>query len=54
MDWLASHGVDPARMTARGLGESRPMASNATGDGRARNRRVEIVRVGAEPVPTGL
>jgi lipid-binding SYLF domain-containing protein len=54
MDWLASHGVDPARMTARGFGESRPMASNATGDGRARNRRVEIVRVGAEPVPTGL
>ncbi len=53
MDWLASHGVNPVQMTARGFGESRPLASNATAGGRSRNRRVEIVRVAAAPVPTG-
>ncbi len=54
MDWLAGHGVNPAQMTAHGYGESRPIASNATAGGRSRNRRVEIVRVAAAPVPTGF
>jgi outer membrane protein OmpA-like peptidoglycan-associated protein len=36
-------GVDPARITARGLGESKPVASNDTEEGRAKNRRVEIL-----------
>jgi outer membrane protein OmpA-like peptidoglycan-associated protein len=50
--WLVEHGVDPTRLTTRGFGASRPLASNSTEDGRAQNRRVEIVRIGAEP-PTG-
>jgi len=54
MDWLAGHGVNPAQMTAQGLGESRPLASNATSGGRSRNRRVEIVRLASAPVPTGF
>jgi SH3 domain-containing YSC84-like protein 1 len=54
MDWLAGHGVNPAQLTARGYGESRPIASNATEGGRSRNRRVEIVRAGAVAVPTGF
>ena len=42
--WLASkHGVDPARMTTRGLGESKPVADNATDEGRQKNRRVEAI-----------
>jgi len=53
MDWLAGHGVDRGQMAARGYGESRPVSSNATADGRARNRRVEIVRTGAAAA-TGL
>ncbi|SHK18223.1 OmpA-OmpF porin, OOP family [Marinobacter antarcticus] len=34
-------GVDPAKVRARGYGESEPVASNATAAGRAENRRVE-------------
>jgi lipid-binding SYLF domain-containing protein len=54
LDWLAGHGVNPSQMTARGYGEARPIATNATGDGRSRNRRVEIVRVSAAEIPTGF
>ena len=42
--WLASkHGVDAARMTTRGLGESKPVADNTTDEGRQKNRRVEAI-----------
>jgi OOP family OmpA-OmpF porin len=36
-------GVAAARVSIRGYGASRPVANNATLDGRAKNRRVEIV-----------
>ena len=36
-------GVRPARMTAAGYGDQRPLADNATPEGRARNRRVTIL-----------
>ena len=41
--FLLSRGVPPERLTVRGLGEYRPVASNSTAEGRANNRRVEIV-----------
>lgn len=41
-DYLSSHGVQPARIATRGFGETQPVASNETEDGRAANRRVEI------------
>ena len=40
---LVSQGVPPDRISVRGLGEYRPVASNSTPEGRANNRRVEIV-----------
>ena len=40
---LASDGVSPNRMTTRGQGESAPIASNDTREGRQLNRRVELV-----------
>jgi hypothetical protein len=42
---LVDRGVDPQRLVTAGLGESRPITSNATRDGRALNRRVELDRV---------
>jgi len=40
---FADHGVDPRRMVAMSYGEYQPVASNASAEGRARNRRVAIV-----------
>lgn len=39
---LISGGVIRQRVLTQGYGESRPIASNSTDDGRARNRRVEV------------
>lgn len=41
-DYLASKGVDRNLMSVSGMGESSPVASNATTAGRAANRRVEV------------
>ena len=41
--FLTGRGVDPQRLSATGYADQRPIASNATAAGRARNRRVEIV-----------
>ena len=40
--YLIQHGVSASRIEARGYGESNPIASNDTPEGRAQNRRVEI------------
>lgn len=40
--YLSTRGVQPARLATRGFGETQPVASNTTEDGRAQNRRVEI------------
>jgi outer membrane protein OmpA-like peptidoglycan-associated protein len=42
-DYLIAHGVAPAAITANGFGSSRPIGDNRTSEGRAMNRRVEIV-----------
>jgi outer membrane protein OmpA-like peptidoglycan-associated protein len=42
---LTTRGVDTARIEAAGFGEERPVASNDTEDGRAQNRRLELVVV---------
>jgi outer membrane protein OmpA-like peptidoglycan-associated protein len=41
--FFAQHGLDPANMDAEGRGKADPVADNKTKDGRAENRRVEIV-----------
>jgi outer membrane protein OmpA-like peptidoglycan-associated protein len=42
-DYLVSRGIADDRITARGMGSTRPVASNRSPEGRADNRRVEIV-----------
>jgi len=43
-DYLTSRGVDPARLSSIGKGESAPIADNATEEGRQENRRVMLIR----------
>lgn len=48
-DALVARGIDPGRIAVEAYGERLPIADNATAEGRARNRRVEIVIEGARP-----
>lgn len=48
--YLVSQGYESDRIQAHGMGKSRPVANNGNAEGRANNRRVEIV---VEPMKTG-
>lgn len=41
-DYLVSQGVEAGILSSKGMGESAPVADNATAEGRAKNRRVEL------------
>jgi chemotaxis protein MotB len=44
--YLTSQGVNPEIISAKGFGDTHPAASNETAQGRAQNRRIEIVLEG--------
>lgn len=45
VDELVRRGIAPARLRSHGFGRERPVADNATAEGRAQNRRVELERI---------
>lgn len=58
--WLVSKGIDCKRLLAVGFGESKPVASNDSPEGRAQNRRVSFVNaelrgraIGGMPIDGG-
>ena len=53
-DYLISQGVKPEKVRALGRGEANPVASNETPEGRANNRRVEIVVQSSAQAAAGM
>jgi outer membrane protein OmpA-like peptidoglycan-associated protein len=49
---IVNNGVNAARLTTVGKGETEPIATNSTPEGRAQNRRVEIIIVANEQLKT--
>lgn len=43
-DYLVKNGMDKARLSHKGMGEKDPVGDNKTEEGRAKNRRVEILK----------
>ena len=41
---MADFGIEAARVTTKGLGDTKPAAPNTSSEGRAQNRRVEVVK----------
>ena len=41
-DYLIKHGIEPKRLIAKGYGDTQPVASNETPEGRQQNRRTEV------------
>jgi OOP family OmpA-OmpF porin len=44
MDAVIAKGIDKSRLTSKGYGQTKPLMDNSTEDGKAKNRRVEIVK----------
>lgn len=53
MRYLINQGIAPSRISSFGYGESYPVATNDTADGRAENRRVELEILGTEKTGAG-
>jgi outer membrane protein OmpA-like peptidoglycan-associated protein len=45
VDKLVENGIARDRLTAAGKGQNNPIADNGTDEGRAKNRRVEFVKI---------
>jgi OOP family OmpA-OmpF porin len=43
VDYLISKGIDGSRLNAVGRGETKPVTTNNTAEGRTLNRRVELI-----------
>jgi OmpA-OmpF porin, OOP family len=43
--WLGANGIDKSRLVSAGFGSNRPVADNASDEGKAKNRRVDLVKI---------
>jgi outer membrane protein OmpA-like peptidoglycan-associated protein len=43
---LIKMGIDGSRLQTKGLGDTKPISDNSTIEGRANNRRVELIKIG--------
>jgi len=48
VNWLVGRGIKRTRIEPAGSGDSEPVASNDTDEGRAKNRRIELVKITAQ------
>ena len=48
VEWLTKNGIQLSRLVAKGYGDTVPVADNATADGRAKNRRIELEKLHEE------
>ena len=44
-EWLVKKGVEATRLTTEGFGDKKPVGDNKTDEGKAKNRRVELVKL---------
>ena len=45
INWLGAKGIDKQRLMPAGFGAKKPLADNTTEEGRAKNRRVDLVKL---------
>jgi len=43
--WLVEQAIDASGLTSKGFGDTKPIDTNSTAEGRADNRRVEFARI---------
>jgi OmpA-OmpF porin, OOP family len=53
LQWLTGHGIAAARLTSKGYGATMPVADNKSPEGKAKNRRVELVNMAGAAAAAG-
>lgn len=52
VNWLVTNGVKRSRLDPKGMGDTHPVSDNGSEAGRAKNRRIELVKIAGVPTST--